>query len=159
VTWYQPRSYGISPHYSGFWRRFVASWIDTLVFGLVGYPLSYLLSGILLRLVFEAGTVPSSLGIVLLIWFVTDMTVICVLAWLYYAGLESSPWQATLGKLALGIVVTNLARGRVSFGRATGRHFASYISVFFFIGYLIQPFTAKHQALHDLIAGTLVVRS
>jgi uncharacterized RDD family membrane protein YckC len=74
--------------------------------------------------------------------------------------LESSAWQATLGKRVLGVVVTDLAGDRISFGRATGRYFASQIScAIFLIGYLMQPFTKKRQTLHDKIAGTLVVRS
>jgi uncharacterized RDD family membrane protein YckC len=77
---------------------------------------------------------------------------------LYFAILESSVWQATLGKRALGVVVTDLSGDRISFGRATGRHFAHYLSAIFLIGFLVQPFTAKRQALHDKIAGTLVVR-
>ncbi len=64
----------------------------------------------------------------------------------------------TIGKRALGIVVTDLTGGRISFGRATGRYFAFFLSdITLGLGYLIQPFTRKRQALHDLIAGTLVV--
>ena len=85
--------------------------------------------------------------------------IILVLEWLYYALLESSAWQATLGKKALGLEVTDLAGARVSFGRATGRYFARYISFFTIgIGYIMAGFTAKKQALHDMIAGTLVIR-
>ena len=78
--------------------------------------------------------------------------------WLYYALLESSPSRATLGKMALGIVVTDLQGGRISFGRATGRHFAKYLSsLILMIGYLMAGFTRQKQALHDILAGTLVV--
>jgi uncharacterized RDD family membrane protein YckC len=81
------------------------------------------------------------------------------LNWLYEAGFTSSARQATPGKMALSLVVTDLAESRISFGRASGRHFAKYLSSFtLLIGYLIQPFTEKRQALHDLLAGTLVVR-
>ena len=59
---------------------------------------------------------------------------------------------------ALGMVVTDLAGNRISFGRATGRCFARFVSgILLYLGYLIQPFTTKRQALHDIIAGTLVV--
>jgi len=85
--------------------------------------------------------------------------IILVLEWLYYALLESSAWQATLGKKALGLEVTDLAGVRITFGRATGRYFARYISFFTLgIGYLMAGFTEKKQALHDMIAGTLVIR-
>ena len=85
--------------------------------------------------------------------------IILVLEWLYYALLESSAWRATLGKKALGLEVTDLAAARVTFGRATGRYFARYISFFTLgIGYIMAGFTAKKQALHDMISGTLVTR-
>ena len=82
-----------------------------------------------------------------------------VLTWLYYALLESSSWQATLGKKALGLEVTDLAGSRISFGRATGRYFARWISnMTLAIGYIMAGFTEKKQALHDILAGTLVIR-
>ena len=82
-----------------------------------------------------------------------------VIQWLYEAVLLSSVNQATFGKQAFGLRVTDLSGERLTFGRATGRHFAKWISYFTFgIGYLIQPITEKKQALHDIIAGTLVVK-
>jgi uncharacterized RDD family membrane protein YckC len=82
-----------------------------------------------------------------------------ILNWLYYAIFESSSWQATLGKKALGLEVTDLAGNRISFGRATGRFFAKIIStLILFIGYIMAGFTEKKQALHDILAGTLVIR-
>jgi len=82
-----------------------------------------------------------------------------ILQWLYFSLMESSAWQATLGKKALGLTVTDLEGRRISFGRATGRYFAKIISsLILFIGYIMAGFTEKKQALHDLIAGTLVLR-
>jgi uncharacterized RDD family membrane protein YckC len=82
-----------------------------------------------------------------------------VLNWLYYALLESSAWQATLGKKALGLEVTDLQGMRIGFGRATGRFFAKIISgIILFMGFIMAGFTEKKQALHDMIAGTLVIR-
>jgi uncharacterized RDD family membrane protein YckC len=83
-----------------------------------------------------------------------------VLTWLYHALMESSEWQATLGKKALGLVVTDMAGQRVSFGRSTGRHFGKIITnmVPLLIGYIMAGFTAKKQALHDMLAGCLVLR-
>jgi uncharacterized RDD family membrane protein YckC len=82
-----------------------------------------------------------------------------VLNWLYYALLESSTWQATLGKKALGLEVTDVEGRRISFGRATGRFFAKIISaLILFIGFIMAGFTERKQALHDMIAGTLVIR-
>jgi uncharacterized RDD family membrane protein YckC len=78
--------------------------------------------------------------------------------WLYFAFMESSSWQATLGKRALGIIVTDENGNRLTFGRATGRYWAKFLSYFILmIGFLMAAFTPKKQALHDMVANTLVV--
>ena len=70
----------------------------------------------------------------------------------------SSEKQATVGKMVLGIVVTDINGGPISFARATGRHFAKWLSALILgIGFLMAAFTEKKQALHDMIADTLVV--
>jgi uncharacterized RDD family membrane protein YckC len=80
-------------------------------------------------------------------------------SWLYEAAMESSSKQATLGKMVLGMRVTDLQGNRISFARATVRHFSKYISaMIIFIGYIMAGFTDRKQALHDMIAGTLVRR-
>jgi len=82
-----------------------------------------------------------------------------VIGWLYHAILESSPVQASLGKMALGIRVTDMNGDRISFGRATGRHFAKILSgLLLLIGYIMAGFTEKKQALHDIMASCLVVK-
>jgi uncharacterized RDD family membrane protein YckC len=74
--------------------------------------------------------------------------------------MESSSKQATLGKMALALKVTDLQGRRISFARATGRHFAKIISgMILLIGYIMAGFTERKQALHDMIAGTLVIRT
>ena len=71
----------------------------------------------------------------------------------------SSPTQATLGKMACGIRVTDLNGGRISFGWATGRYFGKLISsLILCIGYLMCIWTSRRQCLHDLLAETLVLR-
>ncbi|WP_423824674.1 RDD family protein [Salinibacter ruber] len=78
--------------------------------------------------------------------------------WLYLAGFESSDYQATPGKLALGIKVSDLEERPVGLGRATGRHFGKILStVVLFIGFIIAGMTEKKQALHDIMAGCLVI--
>ena len=79
--------------------------------------------------------------------------------WLYYARLESSDAQATLGKRAMGIIVTDPFGERLTFGRATGRFAARIVTglIPFAIGYIMAGFTKHKQALHDMIASTLVV--
>jgi uncharacterized RDD family membrane protein YckC len=79
--------------------------------------------------------------------------------WLYWAGCESSAAQATLGKRVMRIQVTDLEGDRISFGRATLRYFAKILSVLpFNLGFLMIAFTRRHQGLHDMLAGTVVVK-
>ncbi|MBF8983266.1 RDD family protein [Lutibacter sp. B2] len=81
-----------------------------------------------------------------------------IVGWAYYALLHSSKKQATVGKMALGLKVTDMNGDRLSLGRATGRFFAKYLSaVTLCIGFLVALFTKKKQTLHDKIAGTLVL--
>src|SRR6185503_12528829 len=78
--------------------------------------------------------------------------------WLYQTLMESSKLQATLGKMALGLRVTDLDGNRISWGRANARYFASILSMMtLYIGYIMAAFTQKKQALHDMVAGTLVL--
>ncbi|HEY4678350.1 MAG TPA: RDD family protein, partial [Candidatus Angelobacter sp.] len=77
---------------------------------------------------------------------------------LYFALQESSAHQATVGKRAMNIYVTDLQGRRISFGQATGRHFSRVLSSILAIGYIMVAFTEKKQGLHDIIAGTLVKR-
>ena len=77
----------------------------------------------------------------------------------YFAGMESSFRQATYGKMMLGVKVVDEDGFRISFWRAVGRYFAKYLSIFtLFIGFLMAAFTEKKQALHDMVAKTLVIK-
>ena len=77
--------------------------------------------------------------------------------WLYYAVLESSRNQATLGKMVAGIVVTDKSMQRITFSRATIRHFAKILSVLLCgIGFFCILYTKKRQGFHDYIARTYV---
>jgi uncharacterized RDD family membrane protein YckC len=76
----------------------------------------------------------------------------------YFAGFESSSWQATPGKRALGMIVVDTNGGRIGFGKAVGRYFAKILSgLILLIGYIMIAFTERKQGLHDMIVGTLVV--
>jgi uncharacterized RDD family membrane protein YckC len=80
-------------------------------------------------------------------------------AWLYAAGLESSPWQGTIGKQVMGLVVTDSGGQRISFLRATGRHAAKYLSALpVFLGFMAALFNAQRLTWHDRLAGTRVVK-
>jgi uncharacterized RDD family membrane protein YckC len=91
--------------------------------------------------------------------FLLGLTIGLVGSWLYFALTEASPWQATLGKKALGLRVTDTAGGRISFARASGRFWSKLLSGFILgIGFVMIAFTERRQGLHDLVAGTLVER-
>lgn len=82
-----------------------------------------------------------------------------VLSWIYYARMESSPGQATLGKRWLKMRVVDTEGGRLSFGRATKRYFSKILSAIAFgAGFIMIAFSDRKQGLHDRIADTLVVR-
>jgi uncharacterized RDD family membrane protein YckC len=153
------------PHYAGFWRRFVAMLIDGLILAIPSSILafSFGLMSLLPTLSqindWESGNVDvfGLLGtlITMSIWV---RIVLGALKWLYHALFESSKLQATPGKMALGIIVTDASGNRISFARATGRHFAKIIStITLLIGFMMAGWTRKKQALHDMLADTLVV--
>jgi uncharacterized RDD family membrane protein YckC len=129
--------------YAGFWRRFLAWILDGLLLSLVTLPFTLQLGGSIA----EASRRSAS------------STISLVVGWLYFALMESSAKQATVGKMALGIIVTDLDGRRIGFGRATGRYFAKILSVLTLgIGFLMAGFTERKQALHDMVAGCLVIK-
>ena len=143
------QSFGISGEvepvvYAGFWRRFASAIIDgtivVLIFGIGNILLGLLIDSSSSLFVTLSSGLSLGLGIA------------------YYVGQESGRKQATIGKRAVGIIVTDLHGNRVSSMRATGRYFGKIVSaLILMIGYLMAGFTEKKQALHDMMAGTLVV--
>src|SRR5580765_4463929 len=90
--------------------------------------------------------------------FITFASIKLFLAFPYFALMDSSRWQGTIGKRLMRIKVTDLNGARISFGRATGRYFLKMVSSFeFMLGYLIS-FSDQRQTWHDYVARTLVVR-
>lgn len=125
----------------------VAAIIDGFILGFMG-----LVAGIILG-VFAAASGATHQGTELMANIVG-----IAISWLYHAFMESSARQATLGKMAMGIVVTDLHGQQVSFGRASGRFFGMYLSAFLLlIGFIMVAFTKRKQGLHDILAGCLVV--
>jgi uncharacterized RDD family membrane protein YckC len=143
--------------YAGFWRRFVAMIIDSLVF-LPLVVIAILMSGLFGIAMQPSVDLEGLTGAIFSIGVVVLMCLLFVGSWLYHAGMESSRHQATLGKKALGIIVTDMNGNRISFARANGRFFGKWVSgMIMNIGYLMAAFTEKKQALHDILAGCLVV--
>ena len=152
--------------YAGFWVRFVASLIDGLILGIpfwiVVMVLIFTLGGFGMMMRRSAGDPRAAAALVapvIILFFLGGLAFMFV-EWLYFAGMESSARQATLGKSVMSLRVTNYEGQRISFGHATGRFFAKIISglIPFAIGYIMAGFTEKKQALHDFIAGTLVLK-
>jgi len=140
--------------YGGFWIRFVAYIIDAIVVGIVQSFITYSF--------FSTLMVNPEVGDdgqpILPSYFFQYIFIAIALNWLYFAFMESSSKQATLGKMALNLKITDLSGNRISFLNATGRYFAKIISgVILMIGYIMAGFDTKKQALHDKIAGTYVV--
>lgn len=144
--------------YAGFWLRVGAFAIDQGILVAVFYFGLMLCSMVFLGVTLGMESTPAENPFSLFAGFAWLWLLMVAVPWLYHALFESSNRQATPGKLACGIKVTNLAGERIGFGRASARYFASWItSLTFLIGYLTVAFTDKRQALHDLIARTVVV--
>lgn len=151
--------------YSGFWLRVPAAIIDGFVIGIPLGILFFATIASMLPALAQMGRVanPMLLIGVLLPRLFFALIVYVVVSWLYWAGMESSSWQATLGKKALGVYVTDLNGNRATFGKTSGRFFAGrgigyFVGIYFLISCILAGFTEKKQALHDIIAGTLVMR-
>ncbi len=158
--------------YAGFWWRVLAWTIDSAILSALAVLLHQLLGGSALGLI---GVHPSPSG-VLNVGYLTVADAVQPPGWhlrppglvnlvsllvpiAYYALLESSPWQATVGKRVCRLRVTRLDGQRISLPRALGRYLGKFVSAFILgIGFLMVAWTQRKQGLHDLMADTLVVR-
>jgi uncharacterized RDD family membrane protein YckC len=127
--------------YAGFWDRVRALFLDGLIL--------FLFTEINRYWIWFGDFWTKESGIDLLY-----LIVVCV----YFSAFESSGWQATPGKKAMGIKVTDYRGQRISFGRAAVRYFGKTLSFsIIMIGFLMAAFTERKQALHDIVAGCFVV--
>jgi uncharacterized RDD family membrane protein YckC len=141
--------------YAGFIRRFAAYCIDGVIVVVLASAVALPLAGS--QAVLPGGD-PADVMRALVRTQAPASLAQLVIAMLYYTLQESSSAQATLGKRALGIKVTNLQGGRLSFAHALGRWVAATLSYLtLYVGFFLAGFTQRKQALHDLVAGTLVV--
>ncbi|WNL46130.1 RDD family protein [Dyella sp. BiH032] len=150
--------------YAGFWKRVAAYIIDSIVLWIPNLLISRMMgAGAAEQALMQnaQGSDPHAALAAYAAFYNAMLPAILVqlvLTWLYFAFCESSSWQATLGKLALGIRVVDMEGNRISFLRATGRHFAKLLSgLILMIGYVMVAFTQRKQGLHDIIASTLVL--
>ncbi|MGY4517413.1 RDD family protein [Lysobacter sp. HA18] len=146
--------------YAGFWKRYAAYCIDGFIVGIVGFFVQMMVAGVVFggmaaisRNPGEAlGTAGGIVG--LLAMYVTPL----LIAATYFGFFHASANQASLGKMAIGIKVTNDQGEHISFWRGFGRYFGLLLSsIPLCIGLIIAGFTDRKRALHDMICSTLVV--
>ncbi|HUL16388.1 MAG TPA: RDD family protein [Terriglobales bacterium] len=139
--------------YAGFWRRVAANLIDIVVLWFPFFLMLFIASlAAKLESVWHPKVSPA-------IFFLNYALVLVIVPLLYFGLMESSTLQATIGKMMLGLRVTDIEGKRVSLGRAAGRTFAKYLSTLTLgFGFVLCGFTGKKQALHDMAAGCLVLR-
>lgn len=139
-------SYNTKPvAFAPFHKRAAAYFIDTLALMAISFVV-----GFIVGLFLYAATGPGDPG-------GAGFVVGGLVGWLYFALFESSRHMATPGKMALGLKTTDANQSRLTFGRATGRHFARILSTLSIIGYFLPLITEKRQSLHDLVASTTVI--
>ena len=139
--------------YAGFWRRFAARFLDGLVVMIPVYILVIVAAGGFSAFAKAETNPATSAGTMLMVSVLPYL-----LNFLYFSVMHSSSLQATVGKMALGIKVTNDQGGRVSFGQAAARWFASLLSYLtVYVGFMMAGFTDRKRALHDMVVSTLVV--
>jgi len=139
----------IKKSYGGFWKRVIAYLIDAFI---IAFPVTMIFGTVIPEVLktenIEVTTVTVSMPQIIML----------VASWVYFAGLESSAWQATIGKKMLGMKVTNADGERIDFVKASIRYVSKILSSFILmIGFIMVAFTAKKQGLHDFIAGTTVI--
>lgn len=140
---------GTPVRFAGFWTRLAAYLLDSAI-----------AFGILIGAAFGGGMlgVPGGNVDSFVLWGFAAGSVVVLF---YNTLLESGPRQATLGKRAVGVLVTNREGHRISFERALGRAFAKglFNYVTFCLSSLLAAVVPRKRALHDILAGTLVVES
>ena len=138
--------------YAGFWQRFASSFIDGMILILPGMVINKFIGGgdMFKEMVYQHTISTASIA--------GELTS-TAMYWLYTSLLLSGKAQATVGMMALGLKITDMNGGRISFARASGRYFASILSTLTLLfGYFMMLWDEKNQTLHDKIAGTLIVK-
>jgi len=128
--------------YVGFWKRLGAAVPDLIIAGIVAF---------FVYIILEQMKVPYLILVALLITGIFFLL-------LYSPIMISSRYQATVGKIALGIIVVDSNGKRLTFSRALLRELGKYVSLLIFgIGFFMIGFTKKKQGLHDLFVFSVVV--
>ncbi len=143
-------------NYAGFWIRVGAYLIDFVII-MVGEWIVFSVFGV--SLFGMASLDPEASNIFATTGGSIAYAITLIGGVLYFVLMESSAKQGTLGKMALGLIVTDTNGNRISPARALGRYFAKILSsLILMIGFIMVAFTERKQGLHDMLAGTLVFR-
>ena len=152
--------------YAGFWKRVAAYILDAIILYIPSLLIQKIMGGDAAEAAMKQAqlSAPDDPHLMLTAFsqyydtMLPAVLIITVMTWLYFAFCESSAWQATIGKLALGIRVTDMQGARISLPRALGRYPAKYLSAFILcIGFLMVTWTQRKQGLHDMVVSTLVL--
>lgn len=158
----------MNTNYAGFWMRFVAIIIDGILVGIIrAFLVVPILATVGITFAsgfenFDSGNMDELIPfIATIVAAAAALAVLSTIIWVLYGTLmEASKYQATLGKIALGLIVTDINGGKLDFSKSLVRNLAKILSNFIFlIGYIMAAFTEKKQGLHDIIAGTVVVKN
>ncbi|MET0262207.1 MAG: RDD family protein [Rariglobus sp.] len=144
--------------YAGFWIRVAAKIIDTIIVCVINFVVAAVLSAVLIGA--AAGVGPESGAAVAMMLLVQVLIQIVGIALtLAYALYFTRKFDATPGKLALGLRLLRADGSKLSKGRIVGRYFSEWISsMTLLIGYIMVAFDKEeHRALHDRIADTRVI--
>ena len=137
--------------YGGFWRRFVAVFLDGIILAVVNFPIQMVLGIFGFRPVQSTGV---NFGFLGLLYFVS-IALQCAYFTYFWSQKGAAP-----GQMILGLKVVTAEGGPLTVGRAVGRFFAYMLSAFTLgIGYIIAAFDAQKRALHDHICSTRVIRT
>lgn len=139
------------PRYAGFWVRTLAFFLDWLLLSMAGYASLPMVGSALAFAHMRLGVpVPGRLA---------RISAALAIAWIYRAGMESSRFQATVGKAILQLKVTDLAGRAISFSQASFRHICRSLvgGLTLGIGLAVAGFDLRKRGLHDKLAGTLVL--
>ncbi|WP_421875030.1 RDD family protein [Marinoscillum sp.] len=152
--------------YAGFWLRFVAYIVDKILISTVQWIVILPVLGALgismasmenMEYMSEEDAIGMVIGMVSTM--IGSILVAYVIELIYFSLMEASKYQASIGKMALGLKVTDTDGKPLDFGKALLRNLGKIVSqMIIYIGYIMAGLTEKKQALHDMIAGALVVK-
>jgi eukaryotic-like serine/threonine-protein kinase len=149
-----------SPKYASPWIRFLAYFID-LIICCIFMPLSIAFLGSIIIIVMIPDRNCGTNGICIDLWYSISLVLSVIFTWLHFALAESSVKQSTYGQGICKIVVTDMNGKRISLWRATWRFIVKILLTFLTFGlvdiiYIL--FDEKNRSLHDILAGTLVIK-